>query len=397
VVATLHRLGTPDLARMEAELERHAAKRPIALVLPALVSEMGKEALGKIVSSLAGIKYVEEIVVTLGPATQEEFAQARRYFSVLPQQVRIIWNSGPRIGRIYGAMREAGLETGEEGKGRSAWMAFGYILARGSFHSITLHDSDIGTYSREILARLCYPVTSPALAYDFCKGYYSRSTDRMYGRVTRLLVTPLLRSLMKIIGHHPLLVFYDSFRYPLAGEFSITTDLARINRIPGDWGLEMGILAEVFHNAPPRRICQSELTDSYDHKHQEISPGDSSRGLHKMSIDICTCVFHNLSAEGVVFSEPFFNTLVPTYVGMVYDLLKKYEDDSAMNGLMFDRHQESVAVETFTRGIRQAAQKVLLMEDALGLPLITSWSRTTSALPGVLGEILDGVEADNRP
>ena len=176
----------------------------------------------------------------------------------------------------------------------------------------------------------------------------------------------------------------------------MTTDLARINRIPGDWGLEMGMLSEVFHNAPPRKICQSEITDTYDHQHREISPTDPSRGLHKMSIDICTSVFHNLAAEGVVFSEPFFNTLVPTYVGMVYDLLQKYEDDSAMNGLIFDRHQESVAVETFTRGMRQAARKVLLMEEPLGLPLITSWNRTASALPGVLGEILESVEADNR-
>src|SRR4051812_24988954 len=89
VVATLHRLGTPDLSRMEAELERHSADRPIALVLPSLVSEMGKDALRTIVSTLARIRYVKEIVVTLGPATQEEFAQARRYFSELPQPVRI--------------------------------------------------------------------------------------------------------------------------------------------------------------------------------------------------------------------------------------------------------------------------------------------------------------------
>jgi glucosyl-3-phosphoglycerate synthase len=395
VVATLHRLGPPDLARMEAELEYHAAERPIALVLPCLLCELENAPLRTIVSTLSSVPYLKEVVVTLGPASREEFLQARRYFSPLPQQVRIIWNSGPRVSRIYDSLREAGLETGEEGKGRSSWMAFGYVLARESFHSVTLHDCDIGTYSRELLARLCYPVTSPRLSYDFCKGYYSRVTDRMYGRVTRLLVTPLLRSLMKIVGHHPLLVFFDSFRYPLAGEFSMEVELARINRIPGDWGLEMGMLAEVFHNAASRKICQSEITDSYDHKHREISPADPTRGLHRMSIDICTTIFHNLAAEGVVFSEPFFNTLVPTYVGMVYDLLRKYEDDSAMNGLVFDRHQESLAVETFTKGMRQAARKVLLMEEPLGLPLITSWSRAVSALPGVLGDLLEAVESDN--
>jgi glucosyl-3-phosphoglycerate synthase len=129
-------------------------------------------------------------------------------------------------------------------------------------------DCDIVTYNRELLARLCYPVAKSNLDYEFCKGYYARVTDRLHGRVTRLFVTPLIRSLKQIIGRIDFLEYLDSFRYILAGEFSMRADLARINRIPGDWGLEVGVLAEVYRNCSLRRICQVEIADKYEHKHQ---------------------------------------------------------------------------------------------------------------------------------
>src|SRR6266702_274860 len=191
VVATFHRLGKCDLEKIEDELCRYAEARPIALVLPSLYSELAGEALRGIVRDLQEVKYIKEIVVTLGPASPEEFKKAKEYFSVLPQRTNLIWNSGERIGAVYDAIRKAGLVTGEEGKGRSVWMAFGYILSQQDFHTVAIHDCDILSYNRHLLARLCYPVTNPNLDYDFCKGYYSRVTDRLHGRVTRLLVTPL--------------------------------------------------------------------------------------------------------------------------------------------------------------------------------------------------------------
>lgn len=393
VVATFHRLGQPNLDRLEEELSWYAVGRPIVLALPSLYSELQGEALKGIVNQLKAVRYLREIVVALGPATAEQFAHARQYFSVLPQKTTILWNTGERISEIYAAIEQAGLPIGEEGKGRSVWMAYGYALACQDFHALALHDCDILTYDRSLLARLCYPVTNPNLDYDFCKGYYSRVTDRLHGRVTRMLVTPLLRSLMKIVGHHPLLVFFDSFRYPLAGEFSMEIDLARVNRIPGDWGLEVGVLAEVYRNTAIRRVCQIDIAENYEHKHQVLSAGDTSAGLNKMCIDICKSLFRTLASEGIIFSDGFFKTLVATYVRTAQDMLKRFEDDAAVNGLFFDRHAESLAVETFTSGIRSAAE--IITDDPLGVPLITSWDRVTSALPGILQSLKDAVEADN--
>lgn len=395
VIATFHRLGAVSTERIEAELEWYCRDRPVALVLPSLYAELQGEALKGILKELRAVTYLKEIIVTLGPATEDEFIHARQFFSELPQKTRIIWNTGPRIDAIYQAVESEGLPTGEHGKGRSVWMACGYALSEQQFHAIVFHDCDILTYDRNMLARLCYPVVNANLDYDFCKGYYSRVTDRMHGRVTRLLVTPLLRSLQKIIGYHALLVFFDSFRYPLAGEFSMDSNLARVSRFPGDWGLEMGVLAEVYRNTSLRRVCQADIAENYEHKHQTLSADDETKGLHKMAVDICKSVFRTLASEGIVFSEGLFKSLLATYATTAQEMLKRYEDDAAINGLVFDRHLESLAVETFTKGVKKAAR--IIMEDPLGVPLISSWDRVTAAIPDILYRIRRAVEEDNAP
>jgi glucosyl-3-phosphoglycerate synthase len=105
-------------------------------------------------------------------------------------------------------------------------------------------------------------------------------------------------------------------------------------------------------------------------------------------------VFRTLASEGIVFSEGFFKTLITTYVRTAQDMLKRYEDDAAINGLYFDRHEESLAVETFTNGIREAED--IIIKNPIGVPLIPSWDRVTSAIPDILSLIHASVEVDNR-
>lgn len=394
VVSTFHKLGRQELLKLEGELAWYAQHRPIALVLPSLYSELEGEALSIIVNELKQVSYIKEVVVTLGPASKDEFGHAREFFSVLPQKTTLIWNSGERLKEIQHKLSDAGLDLGMEGKGKSAWMAYGYVIAQGECDTIALHDCDILSYDRMMLARLCYPLVNPSLGYEFSKGFYSRVTDRMHGRVTRLLVTPLIRALEKMVGYVPLLVYLDSFRYPLAGEFAMHVDLIRSIRIPGDWGLEVGVLAEVYRNCALRRICQVDIAENYEHKHQVMSADNPEKGLMKMCVDICKSLFRTLASEGVKFSSGFLPTLLATYGRTAQDMLKHYEDDAAMNGLFFDRHEESNSIEAFSRGIRMAAEAIV--EDPLGVPLITSWDRVTSAVPNALDMLKSAVEEDNN-
>lgn len=393
VVSTFHRFGSPDLGRMENELTEFNHHRPIALVLPSTYAELEAPAIKQIVNEIKELPYIHEIVVTMGRTNQEQFKKAKEFFSSLPQRTRVIWNTGPGIGELYKLLEENGLFVGEDGKGRSCWTAYGYILSREESKVIALHDCDIVNYSRELLGRLCFPVASPHIDYAFCKGYYARVTDRMHGRVTRLFVTPIIRSLEKLLGPLPLLAYLDSFRYPLAGEFSMIADLARINRIPGDWGIEVETLAEVYRNCSLKRVCQVELCETYDHKHQPLSAEDPRTGLMKMSIDIAKAIFRNLAIEGAALSESLLNTLVVTYLRTAQDTIKRYNDDAAINGLLFDRHQENKLVEAFTKAIQIAGKE--FREDPLYSPLIPNWNRVTSAIPDFLEKLQEVVEEEN--
>lgn len=393
IVTTLHRLGSPSIESIEAELKRFAKQRPIALVLPALYSEFEGEALKKIVSELKKVKYINEIVMTLGRATDEEFEKAKKFMSVVPYGVKIIHNDGKRIKEIYSTLDRNDLWVGEDGKGRSTWMAYGYIIASNRCDVIAIHDCDILTYDREMLARLCYPVANPAVDVVFCKGYYSRVSDRMHGRVTRLLITPLTRALEQVVGDHEFLHFLDSFRYPLAGEFCMVTDLALVSRIPWDWGLEVGMLAEVFRNYSARRVCQVDIADNYEHKHQPLSADDTRKGLMRMCVDISQTIFRVLAAEGVVFSDHLFNSLKVTYLRYAEDIMQKYEADAAINNLVYDRHEETKAVEAFTNAIKTAAG--IFMDNPMGTPLIPSWNRVNSAIDGILDKLKHAVDQDN--
>jgi glucosyl-3-phosphoglycerate synthase len=397
-ITTLHRLGRPDVERLETELLDHSRSRPIALVLPCLHSELHGPGLKGIVDVLRGVPYLHQVVVSVGGTeARGGYEQVKAFFdgvtTVDGGEPTLLWNSGPRVRALCEQLREEGLDLGPGGKGLSTWLGFGYVLATNVARVIAVHDCDIRTYDREMLARLCYPTVHPNLDYEFAKGYYGRVADRLYGRVTRLFVTPLIRAMKAVLGKEPLLDYLDAFRYPLAGEVSMATDLARINRIPSDWGLEIGTLVEVYRNCSQKRICQVELTDNYDHRHQELSEEDSAQGLHRMVVDIGSSAIRNLASYGVEFDAGFLNTLTAAYRRLAQDAIASYSDDAKLNGLFFDRHEEERAVETFTRGLRAAG--LGFVRDPMGVPQIPNWSRVASAVPGFMDELRDAVEADS--
>ncbi len=393
-VTTLHRLKPNNIERLEGDLERFSRSRPIGLVLPALYSEFETPAMQRIVSELRQVRYLQRIVVSLGRATREQFDRARSFFKDFYPPVTFVWIEGEKLQGLLRMLEEKALSPGDDGKGRSCWLAYGYILAARDCDVIALHDCDIVNFERQLLARLCYPVAHPNLGFEFCKGYYARVTDRMHGRVTRLFMTPLIRALESMAPTAEFLKFLDSFRYPLSGEFAMDANLARVNRIPGDWGLEVGVLAEVYRNCAASRVCQVDLTDTYEHKHQALSDGDASKGLRRMTADIAKSLFRTLASEGAVFTADHFRSLEVRYVRIAQDTIARYYADAMLNGLKFDRHAEEIAVATFARSLRQAASDFI--EDPLGLPLIPNWNRVLAAIPEFFELLQDAVEKDTR-
>jgi len=186
----------------------------------------------------------------------------------------------------------------------------------------------------------------------------------------------------------------DSFRYILAGEFAFRRDVMNDIRIPSDWGLEIGVLSEMHRNYNNNRLCQVDIADTYDHKHQDLSPEDQRAGLSRMSIDIAKALFRKLATQGHTFNQETFRTLKATYFRIALDFVETYRNDAIMNGLSFDIHKEEKAVEMFALNIMDAGK--IFLERPMETPFIPSWNRVVSAVPDVFERLAEAVEADYR-
>ena len=392
-ITTLHNLRTRALDDLTYELSTYAETRKITLILPSLYSELEGPALAHIVDELTQVPYLHRIVIGLDQADEDQFRKAQRFFARLPQTHTVIWNDSPRMRALFQRLDDLGLAPQEPGKGRNVWTCMGYLIACADSSVMAIHDCDILTYDREMLARLVYPVANPAFPYQMAKGYYPRIGDgKLNGRVTRLLVSPLLIALKRVVGDRDYLDYLRSFRYPLSGEFAMRTPTLPDLRIPSDWGLAIGVLSEAWRNLAPQSVCQVEISDAYDHKHQELSPEDANRGLSRMSTDICKAVFRKLAADGTVFTPNVFRTLKATYYRCALDLLDSYYADARMNGLAVDRHREEKSIELFAENIIRAGQ--VFLDTPHESPFIPTWNRVHAADPEFLADLRRAAAAD---
>jgi len=393
IITTLHNLSDRPVEALESELMEFSKHRQMGLILPCLYSELETEAMPNILEHLKQVPYLSQIVIGLDRADEQQYRDALKFFSALPQNTRVLWNDGPRLRAVDKILQNYQLSPDQPGKGRNVWFCMGYVLASGVAESVAMHDCDILTYDRSLLARLIYPVANPNFNYEFCKGFYARVADsKINGRVSRLLVTPLIRALKKVCGPLDYLEYLDSYRYPLAGEFSFRRDVMNDIRIPSDWGLEIGVLSEMTRNYSNNRLCQVDIADIYDHKHQDISLDNENAGLSKMSIDITKAVFRKLATNGIVFNQETFRTIKATYFRIALDFVETYRNDALINGLKLDVHHEEQAVELFAQNIMKAGTHFL--DHPMETPFVPSWSRVISACPDVQQMILDAVEAD---
>tara|TARA_E500000178_G_scaffold68199_1_gene65649 strand:- start:1244 stop:4213 length:2970 start_codon:yes stop_codon:yes gene_type:complete len=393
VITTFHNLRTRSIEQQEEEVRAYAKQRPVTLVLPSLYSELQSQALERIVQILGELDYLDQIVVGIDRANEQEYCHALEFFSGLPQQTSVLWNDGPRLRKIDGLLESNNLSPKQAGKGRNVWYMLGFVLAMERAQVIAVHDCDITTYNREMLTRLIYPVVHPGLDFKYSKGFYSRVASRkMNGRVCRLLITPLLRALQKVCGQSEYLAYMDSFKYALSGEFAFQQDILRDIRIPSDWGLEMGMLSEIYRNQSANKVCQVDISDFYDHKHQTMSFEDASRGLSKMSVDISKSMFRKMATFGEVFSEERIRTIKAAYYRLALDLVDAYESDAIMNGLEYDRHSELKAIEMFAQNIMCAGHEFL--KHSADVPFIPSWKRVVSAVPDIFEQMREAVEDD---
>jgi len=394
IITTLQKVGGRSLEDLEAELLEHSKRRSMVLLLPALYSEFETDAMKTIIEELKDVKYLYKIVLGLDKATKKEFEKVKDMMSVIETDVDVLWNDGPHIQKLYRELSAHGFSSiNIPGKGRNVWTMMGYILNDKNAYAIALHDCDIVNYTRDIPARLLYPVVHPALDFEFNKGYYSRVTDKLHGRANRLFYSPFLSSLEKIIGKSRYLEYMNSFRYALSGEFSFVRNIARGIRISPTWGLEVSTLSEIYDQTSVKRICQTEILDTYEHKHQPLGKVDGG-GIKKMANDIAQTIFRVLSQDGVVFTKATFKTLLASYTKEAQYTIQKYNALSKINGLSYSRQEEYEAVDVFVDALNEAEDEFL--KNPLGVPSLSAWISVRSVSPEFSEKFCEAVKMDNE-
>jgi len=391
-ITTLHDLYV-DKTQLMKHVGEVATELPVSVVMPMLYKEIKSEALGNILNHLNKCTYLKEVIVPLAANNEEEFNHVKQFFSKLTIPKLIIWCNGPKITNLLTQLKNQGLDlTSYSGKGRDVWIALG--IASLESYGIALHDADIQSYDESLPTKLLYPLLEPELDFKFNKGYYARvSIDKtaMYGRVFRLFLQPLLRSLVDVLHNEPDFVrFLRAFRYPISGEFALTSDLARDLDMPSDWGVEIGVMAEIYRNIATKRVCQTDL-GFYEHKHQEI--GDTTKGLVKMSGDIFKSLLRVLIEEDhIEVTRSFLLSLRVLYHKNAQSCIKKYHADASFNGIIYDRHLEESMVEQFSNELMTAGNNYTLEPVYTRLP---DWLRTMSAKRKIREELLEIVIEQN--
>jgi glucosyl-3-phosphoglycerate synthase len=388
-ITAIPRLRPREPEEMERRLEALAPRFPVSLVLPMVPAEMDRPALSRILDELCQVRYLDTLVVSLNRASIDDYHRSTAFFERYPRRKVVLWNESPAVEGFVREMAGAGLYTGEPGKGRACWLAIGYVLAEERATYIAFQDADVVNYSQAMLARLVLPALEPTVDFDFVKAYYARVSDRLHGRVTRLLLTPLLAAFTRLIGQDPYIRYLSSFRYALSGEFALKCDLAERMRLPCDWGLEIVTLFEALRHRDSGRICQVEIAERYDHKHQDVSPGDPTKGLNRMARDVTKHLLRTLAAAGVNLSPGLLMSLLAAYQREAEDAVADAYAVSTINNLVFDRHAEEKNVQVFTEALRGAIDEFLA--DPLGTPLVPNWSRVWAGVPDASARLLAAV------
>jgi glucosyl-3-phosphoglycerate synthase len=391
IITTIHDFGC-NLELLEARLTQESEECPTAVLMPSLYEELERPALTQICDHLSDCGFVKNVVISLYAETAEQYAKAVDFFDRLPQKTFVLWENGPRITRILENLRDRGLDVlAYKGKGRAVWLGLGVSSLEAE--AIALHDADITTYDRSYPLKLLFPLLEKEFGIAFNKAYYARIGNfprNLNGRVVRLFVTPLISSLMDLFGYKDYLRYLSSYRYPLSGEFALTSDLALNTRIPANWGLEIGLLAEVYRNMAQKRISQIDL-GVFDHKHQSL--GDSTdSGLQKMCRDILCSVLRTLTeTEQVVISKEHIHALRVKFRREAQDYTRQYFVDATFNGLQYDRHAEEVTIEMFEKVIMEAGERYFVNPVGNQIP---DWTRALAVMPDLREQLREAALAD---
>lgn len=363
-IPTLHHLAVTNTGEREAEIESFTHDKPVALLLPALFCEFERPVLPGILSTVSRVPYISQVVLSVNGMDAAGFKLAQNLCrkKLGDKPFRLIWNDGPAALAFRAKLEQSGGPPVQQGKGNNVWTGILWLLASGFKGIVVGHDTDISSYGRELLVKLAYPLVHPSMPYRFAKGYYGRVSGRLYGRVTRLLVFPLIQAFIDEIGARPLLQHLESFRYPLAGEFAGDIETLGNFSLPSGWGLEIAMLCDSHRHLQPSEMCQVDIGSNFEHRHRRLDDDQvvdarPDAGLMAAATEVARCLFVELLREADTGdATALLKAVCDRYKTKATEWVGRYEHVALLNGLEFHRAEEQCAVEMFNDALHEIAR-----------------------------------------
>lgn len=363
-IATLHDLTDP---LPEAPTDQ------TAVIVPMTDNEYGTLAAERVLTALETVDPAQVLVPLR--ASRETVEACHEWLAEFDLSLDVLWCASDEVTAL---LADYGLD-GDAGKGRDVWLALGVAAANHRY--VVCHDADTKTYSPAFVRRLLAPL---ARDWAFSKGYYARvENGRLYGRLFRLFYAPVVRAL-RAQHDEPVVEYLAAFRYALAGEFAMTSDLARRLRIERRWGLEVGTLGSAFDEVGFAGTAQVDL-GVCEHNHRAVT---GPRGLATMVDDVSAALFRVVEENGVV---PDYAALTRGYRDATDEFIRQYAADAAFNDLSYDSADEREQIDAYV--------------DAIGPPgrdtRLPAWSEidldpeTVRAAARIDGEKTDAYTTEN--
>lgn len=170
------------------------------------------------------------------------------------------------------------------GKGDAIWRSLSVLDS----DVLCFFDGDLATFSREYVVALAGELLSDE-RLSFVKAAFSRpfrdergQTTGEGGRVTEAMARPLLE------------LFYPAlcdYRQPLSGQFAITRELLASLPISTGYGVDVGLLIDVFRRVGLDGMSQVDIGSLYN-AHQTLQE------LEPMAYQVGLALMQRLEAEG---------------------------------------------------------------------------------------------------
>lgn len=306
--------------------------REFAAVVPMHGRELADASALEVVETIGSLGPELLVIPARGPP--EAIRSFERSLDQTDCPVELLWCNASGVEHRINELRLA-----PGGKGMDVWLATG--IAALEAEVVCVVDADVETLTPVQIARLLAPIDDDIA---FSKAYYARVEDgRLYGRLFRLLIKPLLASL-SAHSDDPLIEFLDSFRYALAGEFAVRSDVVREWTFPVDMGLEMGLLGEAYRDLGFGGCAQVDF-GYYRHQHRPIT---GSNGLEKMAPEVVGALVDVIARYG---RDGWSDAAVKDYREHAHRYINAYQLDARLNGLSYDIEAEHEQVDRYHHAV----------------------------------------------